>query len=319
MSQYTANTQLTIYEVAKRHVDGDAVAIAEILARDNEILTDAVWIEANQQFAHVTTQRYALAAGSWRTINAGVAAEATQTKQITDTLGMLETYSEVDCKLVDVAANPAQFRNDEDAGFLEGLSQTLATTVMYGNALTTPTKFTGFAPRVASLTTNVLGCSGTGSDLTSMFLVQWGADKVHMIYPKGSAAGITKQDLGEVTKVDSSGYMWQVYRTHFKLEAGLVVRNPRCIGRVCNIETAGSSNLFDEDQLIKVMARMYMGGRGAVLYCNATLWAQIQILAKDKSNVFYTASDAFGTDVLMFRGCPIRRVDAILDTESALT
>lgn len=317
-----ANAQLTLVEVAKRVHNGQMADIAEILTRNRPCLQHAVWAEANEMFSNVTTQRYSLPAGTFRTFNAGVSTEMSQTTQIRDTIGLLEAYAEHDYELVNSMPSPEKFRTDESAAFIEGLGQTLSSQLWYGNGLEDPEKWTGFAPRLASLITsgNVQGCSGTGSDVSSLYLVQWGLGTVHMIYPRGSAAGLQHDPIGKVTKVDSNGKMWEVYRDRFKAYCGLVVRDPLAIGRVANIETSGSSNIFDEDILIAVKNRMRNQGAGAIGYCSTSIYTQIQIAIKDKSNVFHPVSNPFGPgEVPSLLGIPIYVDDQIVDTESAIS
>lgn len=320
-------TQMTLLELAKRtDPDGELASIAEVLAQDNEVLLDAPWIEANDTFGHKITRRTTLPTGSWRKLNAGVAAEVSKTQEVYETIGMLESYAEVDKDLVDAAPNPKQFRNQEAQAFLEGLSQHLAATTFYGITATEPEEFDGFATRMPKLaaTQNIIGSGGTGSgtDLTSIYIVNWGPNKVFMLYPKGSKSmGVKHTDLGEDTK-SASSTMWQVYRDHFQVKTGLCVKDDRCIGRVANIEISGSSNIFDEDNLIKILNRMPGAGRGATLYVNATVQSQMEIALKDKTNVNYTAGGGEGLSgqpVVRFRGCPVRRVDQIVTTEATLS
>lgn len=312
--------QLTLTELAKTEHNGQLLRPAMILAQDNEILFDAVWQPSNNKYSHITAQQYREPSGSWRTFNAGVATEEATFRNVVDTIGMLEGRSEKDKRLVDTAADPAGQRNIRNAAFLQGMGKTLAYTMIYGNAATDPKKFTGLAPRMASLNSyNVLGCSGTGSDLTSMYLVQWGPGRVFMVYPEGTSLGISHRDLGEETCLDSDSYKFQAYVDLFQVDAGLVVEDPKCIARVCNVETSGSSNLFDVDKLVQVLNNMRNQGRGAVLYVNPTLKTQIDIAAKDKGNVWYQAEDWAGRPVTMIRGCPVRTVEAIVNSEDALT
>jgi hypothetical protein len=327
---FAINATLTLVEVAKRlDPNGDIATIAEILARDNEILEDAVWVEANDLWGNKTTQRATLPAGYHRRFNQGVATEQSLTTEVNDVVALLEARAQCDKDLCDSMPNPAQYRMGEAAAFIEGMSQTMATAIIYGNALV-PTVALGqpphgFSPRVpVSTAPNAITQGGTGADLTSVWVVQWGIDKVHMIYPRGSKAGIQRFDLGEQTVAsvststgDPNAYL-QVYADRFVAKYGLVVKNPRCIQRVCNIETAGTSNILDEDNLIKVLNRMPMRGRNAVIYCNTTILSQIDILAKDKVNVNWSTRDWGGVPTQFFRGCPIRKVDAILDTETAI-
>jgi len=335
MATVTSYAQLTLKELAnRRDPDGQIAAIVEALSEDNEIMQDAPYFEGNDYFSNRTTRRSSLPSGSWRKINEGVGTEASGTVQVIDTIGILETYSEVDKILVDSAPNPKQFRSDEDMAFVEGLGQTLASTMFYGNSSTTPEQFTGLAPRMDDLdaTNNVIGGGGTGSDLTSIWIVQWGRTKVHMVYPRNYAKtlGISHEDLGRDTLVEnvenSSGVTTsttrrEIYRSFFQARAGLVVRDAKCIARYANIESSGSSNIFDEDNLIKLMNRMKNRGKGATLYVNPEILSQMQIRLKDKTNVNFTLDNGLdgGGPVMRFNMAPIRISEQILLTESALT
>jgi len=328
MATVTTYSQLTLYELAKR-IDpkGDAAKIAEILQQQNEILRDAVWQPANTPFANKTVRRASLPTGTWRQFNAGVTPSQSSTIEIWDNIGSLEDYLVCDAALAKGFPGPQKergYRQQEAVAFLEGLSQTFASTFIYGNATSDPTKFMGLAPRLNSLTTaNVQSCGGSGSDLTSIYVVQWGLNSVHFIYPPGEKmTAVQHRDLGEQTWKDANGNPYQAYVDHFKISAGLVVKDPKAIGRVCNIETTGTSYIFDEDKLITVLNKMRNGGRGAVIYVNPTVRTQMEIALKDKTNVNYTAEAGEGLAgevVLRFRGCPVRTVEQIVDTESAVS
>lgn len=321
MSTLHQNTQLTLTEVAKRSLNGEMLPIAEILMKSRPCVQHMVFVEANDLFSHVTTQRYSLPSGSWRKFNAGVASETSLTRQIRDTIGMLETYAEHDAKLVDSMPSPGQFRNDENVAFIEGLGQTIGYQLFYGNALVDAEKWTGLAPRMAALNSKTIqGCGGTGSDVSSIYLVQWRPDRVHMVYPRGSSAGLKHEALGRATKVDSNGLMWEVYRDHFTWDCGLVVRDPRCIARIANIEVSGTSNIFDEDKLIAAKNWMREQGAGAVGYCSTNVYTQIQIAIKDKSNVFHAVRDPFGqSEVPSLMGIPLYVDENIVETETAIS
>jgi hypothetical protein len=330
MATLTASSQLTLVELAKRKdPSGNLATIAEVLAEDNEILMDAIYREANDTFSHKIVQRNSLPTGTWRKLNSGVSIEGSTTLEVTEGIGMLETYSEVDKELVLASPNPSEMRMSEARAFIEGMSQTLASTIIYGNANTDPEKFSGIATRLDSLsaTTNVIGAGGTGSDTTSIYGIQWDMNRVYMIYPKGSELGIKHTDLGEVTSssVTTTAFnaaMYQVYRDHFQVKCGLAVAEPRSIIRYANIETSGTSNLFDEDELIRLLNRMPKSGAGCSLYCNSTIKSQMEIALKDKTNVNFTADSGeglAGVPVLRFRGCPVRKVDAITITETAIS
>ena len=318
-------TKLTLVDLAKRTKDNAILAIAEVLNKVNQVLDDAPWVNANGETQHITSKRLSLPAGAWRKINSGVPLEKSTTTQVVETIGMLESFSQVDSALVEIAPDPAAFRLSEDLAFVEGMSQTLGTQIFYGTTVGPPEKFDGFATRYAHLTTlgvssphNVHNYGGTGSTLNSIWVIQWGTDKVHLVYPRNAArnVGITPKDDGEQTVYDSSGNPYKVFQTHFKIFCGLVVRDDRCVQRVANIP-ATASNL--SDKLVDALRQMPQGGAGAVIYGNTTVLGCLDKEAKDKVNVFYGPPDAFGRPTMSFRGVPVKQSDALLSTESALT
>lgn len=317
MAHLSTITALTLSELAKRvDPNGNLAVIAEVLAEDNEILKDAPWDVANQIFGHKITRRLSLPTGHWRQLNAGVATEISQTVPVVEAMGMLESFSFVDKKLVDVAPNPAQFRSGEAASFLEGMSQTLANAVIYGNNGTTPAVFTGLQPRLASL--GNMCVTGSGAfNRSSIYIVQWGLDKVHFIYPPNSKVGITHEDLGVLPWVAGDGNPYMCYVDHFQVDCGLAVRNERSIARMANVPATGT---FLEDSLITLLNRMPQSGAGAVLYVSAEVKTRMEIKLKDKTNVnFGTTEGLGGAPVLTFRGNPVRKVDQISNAETAVT
>jgi len=322
----------SLSEQAKRiNPDGTQATIAEILNREIPMLLDAPWLPSNDIWTNKTVRRASMATGTWRKMNGGVPTSSSAVTEVLDIIGMLEDYSEFDKEYIDNQPDPKQARMDEAQGKIEGLGQTLGSTMLYGNALVDPDKMHGFAPRLGVLDGRfVIGAGGTGSDVTSVYAITWGRTDVHMIYPKNGDAtlGVKHRDLGECTITTAttgvaSASQFQGYRDHFQVKCGLVVRNPRAIGRVANIETAGTANLFDEDLLIKVLNNMKTN-ESTRLYVNDTMLSQMQILSKDKANVFFTpgnGNELSGSIPLYFAGVPIRKMarEILLNTETAIT
>lgn len=311
----------TLLDLANQIHNGNILKVAEVLNETNEIFLDAVWVEANMEGGHKGNVRTSLPSGTWRKVNDGVAKEKSTTRMIIETIGELQSRSEVDKLLYDLAPNKAAYRTNEDMAFLEGLGQTFADTFVYGDVVANPEQFNGLDLRIQSKTaSNAVDASGSGSGTTSIWVVQWGVNKVHFVYPRGSQIGIEMRDLGEQSvDGETSTTKFQALVTLFTLRAGLFVHDDRCIQRICNIESAGSSNTFDENDLITALNRLPYGGAGATIYCNQTIKTQMDIRAKDKTNVNYTPGEAFGRPVTFFRGVPVRQVDAILNTETALS
>ena len=148
-----STTNPTLADFAARLDGNDKVVadIVEILGEENEVLQDMTFIEANEYTSHRTTVRSGLPQGTWRKLNYGVQPEKSQTVPVRDTMGMLESYAEVDKSLADLNGNSAAWRLSEDRAFVAGMSNTQARSLFYGDASIDPEKFMGLAPRFSSL------------------------------------------------------------------------------------------------------------------------------------------------------------------------
>lgn len=323
----------TLLDVTKRlDPQGKIDTIAELLTETNEILQDMVWVEGNLPTGHRTTVRTGLPEPTWRKLYGGVQPTKSTTAQITDTCGMLEAYAEVDKALADLNGNTASFRLSEDRAFIEGMNQEFASTLFYGNEGTEPEAFTGFAPRFndqAALNGgNILTSAATpdGNDNTSIWLVVWGANTVHGIYPKGSKAGLHMEDKGQVTieNVDGNGGRMEAYRTHYRWDCGLVVRDWRYVVRINydleDIVADGQTGPVLDNLMRKAIRRIPTLSMGRpVFYANRDSLDAIDLQANNKTTLgFKTVEDAQGKLVNTFLGIPIRKCDAILSNEAGI-
>ena len=328
-----AATHPTLLDVTKRlDPEGKIDTIAEILSQTNEILDDMVWLEGNLPTGHRTTVRSGLPAPTWRKLYGGVQPTKSATVQVTDACGMLEAYAEVDKALADLNGNSAAFRLSEDRAHIEGVNQEFASTLFYGNEANEPEAFTGFGARFndqsAANGENILTDAATpdGNDNTSIWLVVWGPNTVHGIYPKGSKAGLDMNDKGQVTieNVDGNGGRMEAYRTHYRWDCGLSVRDWRYVVRI-NIDqedlvknAASGPDLIDlMTQAVELVPSLSMGR--PAFYANRTVrsFLRRQIANKVAASTL-TIEQVAGKHVTMFDGIPLRRCDAITNTEAGI-
>jgi len=320
----------TLYDLNKRLApDGKIDQIIEVLNDTNEILMDMSFQEGNLPTGNKTTIRTGLPTPTWRALYQGVQPTSSQTAQVTDTCGMLEANSEVDKKLAELANNKQEFLYSELLGQMEGFNQEVASTLFYGDVLTNPEKFHGLAPRYpyddAPMVIDA-GGTGGGSIYTSVWLVVWGPQTCFGIFPKGSKAGLqimTNDTPQRVT--DASGYPYYAYTTNLNWDVGLVVRDWRAIVRICNLATTGTSNVISNDLLIqafhKIPPEVMRMGRPAV-YMNRGQMESLDRAANTASAgkaITLTETVEGGKPVTRWRGIPLRRCDAILETEAELT
>jgi len=327
-------TNPTLADVAKRlDPQGKIDTIVEILNETNEILEDATMIEGNLPTGHRTTIRTGLPAPTWRKLYGGVQPTKSTTAQITDNTGMMEAYAEVDKALADLNGNTAAFRLSEDRSHLEGMNQEYVDTLFFGDEATAPAEFTGLAPRYNSTSASngesIMSGGGSGSDNTSIWLICWGPNTVHGIYPKGSVAGLTMTDKGQVTieDVDGSGGRMEAYRTHYRWDCGLTVRDWRYAVRIANIDksaltkdsSGSSADLTDlMAQAVEMIPSLGMGR--PAFYCSRKIKSFLRRqLASKVANSTLTMEQVGGKHVVMYDGIPVRRTDALAPDEATVS
>lgn len=324
-----AVTSLTLLDHAKRIDPNGAIAdIVEVMTQQNEILEDMSFIEGNLPTGHRTTMRSGLPSATWRQLNYGVQPSKSTTVQVTDSIGMLENYSQCDKSLADLSGDVAAFRASEDVAFIEGMNQDFASTLFYGDTSVNPERFTGLSARynlsTAENGANIIKGGGAGNTNTSVWLVVWGPQTIHGIFPKGSQAGIKAEDKGQQTLLDAAGGMYEGYRKHFKWDAGITLKDWRYVVRICNIDVA----LLTKDAatgaaLIDLMAQSLeqvqdLTKGKAVFYGNRTVRSFLRRQMMNKSNVLLSIDEVAGKKVLAFDGVPFRRCDKLLSTEATV-
>ena len=329
-------TTLSLNDWAKRiDPNGKTPMIAELLSQHNEILTDMQWLEGNLPTGHRTTVRTGLPTVAWRLLNGGVATSKSTTAQLDEQCGMLEAWSEVDRDLAELNGNVSAFRLSEASAFIEAMNQEMAQTLFYGNSGTAPEEFTGLAPRYSAISganngSHVLTGSGSGSDNSSVWLVVWGPQTVHGIYPKGSTAGLMHEDLG-LSVIESAGGIgtgtrMRAYRDHWQWKCGIALRDWRYAVRICNIDisnlVAKSSAADLIELMIKAIHRIPALTMGKpVFYMNRTVFQMLDIQRRDDviSGGGLTYENVDGVSTALFRGIPVRKCDALLETEATIS
>lgn len=313
----------------RRDPDGGMAKIIEILSKATPVVEDAVVVEANGPLHHRTTVRSGLPAGAWRKLNYGVPVEKGKTKQVNDVIGSLESYAEVDKMIADLNGNTAEWRMSEEKGFMEGLAQTMSTTIIEGNTDTDPEKFMGLAPRFNSISaengrmivnsTNSRGGSNTNS---SIWGIVWDEAATHTIFPKGmsGSAGLKVEDLGQETLSDGANGYYEGYRTHYQWLAGLCVRDWRKVARVSIKQsdiTGGTDKILN--LMVDAYNNLHMPNSGRLVwYANRDLKTLLDIEAMQKTNMALGQQQQDnGGPVTTFWGAPVKHLETLLSwTES---
>lgn len=314
--------------VSRQDGNGNVITdLVEMLNETNDVLQDMTFIEANNSTSHKTTIRSGLPNAEWRKLYQGVQPSKSTVVSVSDSIGMLEAYAEIDKALLNLNGNSAAWRLSEERAFVESMNQEMAKSLWYGDASIEGEKFTGFAPRFsrkdAENGRNIIDAAGTGNDNTSIWLVVWSQNTCHGIYPKGSEAGLSKEDLGEDTMTDANGGRYQGVRTHFKWDMGLTVRDWRYVVRIANIKesdlrkdsSAGADLIDYMTQALELVPNLNLGR--AAFYCNRNIRSFLRRQIANKTvNSTMTLDNVAGKHVVTFDGVPVRISDALLSTEA---
>lgn len=324
---------LTLSDWAKRlDPDGKIPAIVELLSQNNEILEDQLYMEGNLPTGHRTNVRTGLPTVAWRLLNQGVQPSKSLTAQVDEQCGILEAWSEVDVDLAKLNGNTSAFRLSEAQAFIEAMNQEMASTLFYGNSSTAPEEFTGLAVRYSSLSANsgqnIVNGGGSGSDNSSIYLICWGANSICGIFPKGSVAGLQHKDHGEVTVETSAGIAGtrlRAYQDQFQWKCGIALKDWRYVVRGANIDisnlVAKSSAADLIDMMIKMIHRLPNMNMGkCVFYMNRSVFQMLDIQRRDDvAAAGMTYKEVDGKIQYSFRGIPIRKVDALTETEATVS
>lgn len=324
---------LTLADWAKRvDPDGKTPMIVELLSQTNEILSDMLWIEGNLPTGHRTSVRTGLPTVAWKLLNQGVQPSKSTTAQIDEACGIMEAWSEIDKDLAELNGNTASFRLSEAQAFIEAMNQEMAQTLFYGNASISPEEFTGLSIRYSSLSAanaqNIVSGSGTGSDQSSIWLICWGSNSIHGIFPKGSKAGLQHEDHGLVTVETTAGIAGtrlRAYQDQWQWKCGVAVKDWRYAVRVANVDigalVANSSPADIINLMIKAIHRLPSMNMGkCAFYMNRSVMQYLDIQRRDDvvtGGMRYDEVD--GKLVPSFRGIPIRKCDALLETEAQVS
>ena len=331
----------TIIDIARRSGDPKIRPVIEVLEQTNSALTDIAFVECNMGTTHLTTVRTGIPVPEWRTLNRGVGKGKSTTKQLKVGTGMLEQYAEIDKKQVVLAKRlgaqdaAPDFLASENAAFIQGFGQESARVMFYGDP-SHPEQPIGltyyYNSKAGESQENIIDAGGTGAGNTSIWLIGWGVNTIHGLYPQGSVGGLQEQHLGEHTVTDENGKQFQALRTLYQWDQGYVVRDWRYGVRICNIDfNALVNNPTDvaAAKIIELLTRAvyklptYPQERKDIresirpaIYCRKEILTALDLQVQNKSNLILTYQDIDGRPVLTFRGIPIRIHDQLLATEA---
>lgn len=319
-----------IDELRRMDPNGAIAQMVEPLKQATPLLEDMTWQEGNLPTGHQFTSRTALPTLAWRKFNEGTAPSKSRSDQVTESCGMLSGQSVVDVQLAKLNGNEPAFRGSEDMGFLQSYGLTLESSLFYASTKTNPERIMGLAPRLDLSAGNPAatqivksGVAAAANANTSIWICCWSPDTMFGVYPKGSKAGLEHKDMGEQYVADSGGTnRFRAYVTDWMWKVGLCVKDSRYLVRLCNIGVAnlvGTGSLLIQDMIRAVNQLQDLNHGRLVIYVNRTIMTYLQLQSVDTvKNATLTYDNVGGKPVLQFMGIPIKRTDALVNTEATV-
>jgi hypothetical protein len=315
----------TLVDVIKtQDPDGTTAKVVEVLAQQNSLLQDAVFVEANGETGHQVTEEMALPAVAWRRFNKGTPPSKGADRQFVETAGMLEGWSVVDSDLAKLNGNEASYRYLKDRKFMRSMANEVETGGFYHSTESAPEKFQGLSPRYDS-TSGLAGSQiilHTGSPSgaqASIWLLVWSPESVFFFYPKGSQGGLVHKDLGEIPWEDEDGDKFMAYVSNWKWHTGLCVADRRQAVRIANIDRSAlvTTDLSLINTMVDAYHSLYDPDQGrAAFYCDREIGAFLHKQALNGvSNSTLRIEEIGGKPVTSFLGIPVRRADALTDED----
>ena len=312
MATTDLTSKFTLLDVQKMtDPKGRLTKVATILTQSNDPLKDATWEMCNNGNVHEYGEETYLGEAYYGAINEGWGEGKSETEQRIARASEYVLDSRVDIKLIKGNAIGQQTRHFKDKRIIEGIGQQMQYDMLYGDGLGKHPE--GLFTKFNSLSLpNVINNGGSGTDLRSLFIVQWGIDKVTLLYPEGTTAGLMMEDQG-IKDVWNGDLRMEKYVTKFQAHMGVAVKDARCFQRIVNIEPQGDNYSLNAAKIVEALNNMPERGKGAVIYCDRSLMTQFDILAMEKNNVTYESDEVWGGKVAHFQGTPVRMCEQLVD------
>lgn len=331
---------VTLADVAKSK-DKEVGKVAEVLVRENPMLNDIPYRVMNEGTIHKEDIRSALPSVYYRKANQAIPASKTTTEERTFSATHFESKSQIDSKVASRGGmkNINYNRWNQAQGHLQAHAIEHANLLVYGSPSDDHQKVAGLFDIYSTLNTSeethrqVIDGGGSGADNTSILLAHWGEQSLFGIYPEGTQAGLKRTDRSagnkevqiQATDINGNPGSFYGFEEQFEIDHGLVVKDYRQAARIANIDVSdlsGGSAADIIDLMIEAAYRIHTEQNGmGVWYVNRTIemYLHKQALTKVGVGAGLTFDNYQGQKVLMFLGRPVRRADALLNSEAQVT
>jgi len=311
--------------------DGQLGRFGKVLSENNPILRDMPIYPSNQILGYTGSRETSLPTPQIIDIGDGWDASKAEWDSFSEVISMFKDRIDIPRDALRIQKNKVQKRMLIEDRHKEGFGQGVANHLINGSSVTSPKKFDGFGVRYNTPdATNPINPSsagqygvwdggGTGTDTSSIWLVQWAEDKVCGISPmEDPSMGIRSEDTGLQYTTGENSKTTRTYRTELEWDLGLCVTDYRAVNRIRNIESAISAIDTNLWKYLIQARNSFLGGEPVFMYVSQGIFNHLDILSVDKQNVRYSSDNVWSKPLLMWRDCVIGKCDCISDAETAV-
>lgn len=294
-------------------LDGIPLQTVHTIVDSMPIFDSAPLVQCNAGTLNKTKVITSYPKGQTRGYNMGVKAEKAAAKIVQDTTCMMETFNEIDRKILALNGNDAQWRSEQDTAMIRGLAQTAAEKIFNASRKRDPLEYDGLGVRYGKIGDCVIDAGGTGNNLTDIWLVNWAKDTVHLLYPQGGYAHPTMEYEENVDAMDKDGGLYKSDRTWARWDLGLAVPDPMQVIRIANVDIdkamAGSENVNLVNLLTQAVERLPGDAfAGCAFYMNRGIRAALRLQLQERPNMNFTWDNVAGKQVVRFDGITVHKV-----------
>lgn len=317
-----ANTLSILHQIESYGPDGKYLPVARVLDQELVVARMFPWFEGNGVDTHVVRKDADLGTSYRRRDNQGTPGSRTFKVNVTESKMGWARQIDIDKRVADAGGDPGKTRLEELAGALEGLGQEVENDYLNGDESSDPESINGLLTRRndpsanPSLYVNGLASTAT-STCMSVLLVGRGKRGVYCWYPRGSKAGITRQNYGDTLRDDTNGSL-PMYRERVEFQGGLAVADDRYLIRAHSIDRTqpldGGADMIEV--MIEMLGKLKRMDMDPLFIMSREAWIRTWQQGNNRRDGNVTSDNLAGKPVFVFYGVPVMISDRMSVNES---
>lgn len=315
----------SLYDMVKNlDANGNAIKTAEVLQKACPMLKDAPVVPANNILTHKVSIRTSLPKAEAKRLNQGVGGSFGSCENREFGMKEYQSLPWIDKMEFKYAKDPNEVRQSNMEGILQGWSQSLEGDMLYDSiAANGADSIDGIAHYCSKLEGNrVISAGGTGSNLTSIYLVAWDeAMGAFDIVPQNDTAGIVFNVLGDAVIPDPNDPKKRIAVEQYEVGAslGFAMKDTRAVARIANIDVSNvTSDTLNPELIMKALSQFpsYLRDK-VVMYMPREVELALQLAANKKENASFVfgSTELYADRLNTFNSTPIRLSEMISTAE----